>query len=215
MRNLHSPWVNEKHSSRYPRDGAVFEFFGNLLDCCAMATRSRILKTKLAFRGPIFSVRRDLVVEPNGVKATRDVVTHSGSVVVLPVFPDGRMLLVRQYRHSVGEYLWELVAGRIDRGERPLLAARRELMEETGYRARRLVRMFKAFPTPGFVQEFMIVYAATGLTLGAAQPDEDEAISSRAFTLRELEAMMRDGRLRDSKSIAGILFYSRFLSRRR
>ncbi len=180
-----------------------------------MPTRSRILKTQEMFRGPVFAVRRDLVQEPNGVRATRDVVTHNGSVVVLPVFPDGRILLVRQYRHSVGETLWELVAGRIDQGEKPLPAARRELLEETGYRARRLVKLFKAYPTPGFVQEFMLVYAATGLTRGAAQPDEDEVITTRAFTVRQLETMMRSGVLRDAKSIAGILYYQRFLAARR
>lgn len=176
--------------------------------------KSKILESRVCFEGPVFSVRRDLVVEPNGVRATRDVVTHNGSVVVLPVFPDGRILLIRQYRHSVGEYLWELVAGRIDPGEKPLPAARRELLEETGYRARRLVKLFKAFPTPGFVAEFMIVYAATGLTPGPAHPEDDEKITARPFTVRQLERMMRRGTLRDSKSIAGILFYQRFLAKR-
>jgi len=179
-----------------------------------MASRSRILKTQEMFRGPVFAVRRDLVVEPNGIRATRDVVTHNGSVVVLPVFPDGRILMVRQYRYSVGETLWELVAGRIDKGEKPLPAARRELLEETGYRARRFIKLFKAYPTPGFVQEFMIVYAATGLTRGVAQPDEDEVITTRAFTPGALEKMMRSGALRDAKSIAGVLFYQRFFMRR-
>jgi ADP-ribose pyrophosphatase len=162
-------------------------------------------------RGPVFGVRRELVREPNGVTATRDVVTHSGSVVVLPVLGDGRMVMIRQYRHAVGRYLWELVAGRIDPGEPPLRAAHRELLEETGYRARRMVKLFKAFPTPGFVQEFMIVYAATGLTRGAARPEEDEVITARPFTLRQLERMMRQGRLQDAKSIAGILFFARFI----
>lgn len=179
-----------------------------------MPLHSRILKTQEMFRGPVFSVRRDLVVEPNGVRATRDVVTHNGSVVVLPVFPDGRMLLVRQYRYSVGETLWELVAGRIDRGEKPLPAARRELLEETGYRARRFAKLFMAYPTPGFVQEFMIVYAATGLARGAANPEEDEVITTRAFSPRALEKMMCTGALRDAKSIAGILFYQRFIASR-
>lgn len=176
-------------------------------------TRSVVLRTRTMFKGSVFAVRRDVVLEPNGIRATRDVVTHNGSVVVLPVFPDGRILLVHQYRHSVGEYLWELTAGRIDPGEKPLQAARRELCEETGYRARRFVKLFKAFPTPGFVAEFMIVYAATGLTPGAARPEDDEVITVRAFTVRQLERMMRRGTLRDAKSIAGILFYQHFLAK--
>ena len=179
-----------------------------------MRPKSRILKTEEVFRGPIFAVRRDFVREPNGIRATRDVVTHNGSVVVLPVFPDGRILLIRQWRHSVGEYLWELVAGRIDGGEKPLAAAKRELLEETGYTARRFTKLFKAYPTPGFVAEFMMVYAATGLTRGAAQPEADESIEPRAFTVREIERMMRTGALRDAKSIAGVLFYQRFLAKR-
>ena len=170
--------------------------------------RARVLESKVVYSGPVFGVRQDRVREPGGVECTRDVVTHAGSVVLLPVFSDGRLLLVRQYRHAVGAYLWELVAGRIEPGESPLAAARRELLEETGYTGRRFRRLLDVFPTPGFVSERMVVYAVEGLTPGSARPEADERIRARRFSLRELEVMMRRGRLRDAKSIAGILYYS-------
>ncbi len=165
------------------------------------------------YRGRVFSVRRDRVVEPGGIVATRDLVVHGGSVVVLPVLPAGRILLIRQYRHAAGQFLWELVAGRIEPGEKPLVAARRELVEETGYTARRFTKMMDVFPTPGFVSERMLVYAAEGLRAGVARPESDERIESRPFSVREIESMMRSGKLRDAKSIAAILFYGRFVRR--
>ena len=177
-------------------------------------TPARILRSKTIYTGTVFGVRQDRVIEPGGIRTTRDVVTHHGSVVLLPVLDDRRILLVRQYRHAVGQFLWELVAGRIELGEPPLTAARRELLEETGYTARRFRKLLDVFPTPGFVSERMIVFAATGLTAGRARPESDERITSRAFTLRLLERMIRRGTLRDAKSIAGLLYYSRFFRSR-
>jgi len=179
------------------------------------AKRARVLESKTVFHGRIFDVRRERVAEPGGPTTTREFVVHSGSVVVLPVLRDGRILLVRQYRHAIGQYLWELVAGRIEPGEKPLAAARRELAEETGYSARRFTKLLSFFATPGFVNERLEVYAAEGLTPGIARPDSDEQIKTKTFSIRELEGMMRRGRLRDAKSIAAILFYLRFRSRRR
>jgi ADP-ribose pyrophosphatase len=150
-------------------------------------------------------------MEPGGVVAARDIVVHSGSVVLLPVFPDGRVLLVRQYRHAARAFLWELVAGRIDAGESPVAAAHRELAEETGYAARRLRQLLVIFPSPGFVSERMWIFSATGLTRGAARPEDDERISARRFSLAAAEQMIRRGTLRDAKSIAAILFYARFV----
>ncbi len=176
--------------------------------------RARVLESKVVYSGPVFGVRRDRVREPGGVECTRDVVTHAGSVVLVPLFPDGRLLLVRQYRHAVGAYLWELVAGRIEPGESPLTAARRELLEETGYTGQRFRRLLDVFPTPGFVSERMVVYAVEGLTPGHARPEADERIRAQRFSLRKLEVMMRRGRLRDAKSIAGILYYSLLFPRK-
>src|SRR5438045_1962694 len=139
------------------------------------------------FSGSVFSVRRDQVREPGGIAATRDIVVHNGSVVVLPVFADGKILLVRQYRYAARDYLWELVAGRVDPGESVLEGARRELIEETGYTARRLRQLMELFPSPGFVSERMWIFLATELTEGQATPEEDERISARRFSLPALK----------------------------
>ena len=176
------------------------------------AKKAKVLSSSIVYEGPVFGIRRDEVIEPSGVRTTREVVTHPGSVVVLPVLPDGRILLIQQYRHAIRQYLWELVAGRMDPGETPKVAAARELIEETGYRARRIQIFLDVFPTPGFLEERMFILLAEGLTAGEAEPEEDEKIISRAYTRKQLEEMIRSGKLRDAKSIAGILYYLRFLS---
>lgn len=175
--------------------------------------RAKVLSSKMVYQGKIFGVRHDVVIEPSGLKATRDIVTHPGSVVVLPVLNDGRLLMIRQYRHTVGGYLLEVVAGRKERDESPLNAAKRELAEETGYRARHFREMMNVYPTPGFVAETMIAYAATGLTLGKTNPDEDEVIELKPFALRTLLEMIHKGKIHDAKSVACILYYARFIAR--
>jgi ADP-ribose pyrophosphatase len=179
------------------------------------AKTAKILSSTTVYEGPVFGIRRDEVIEPSGVRTTREVITHPGSVVVLPVLPDGRILLIQQYRHATRQYLWELVAGRIDAGEAPKAAAARELIEETGYRATKFRIFLDVFPTPGFLEERMFILLAEGLTAGEAEPEEDEKIISRAYNRKQLEEMIRSGKLRDAKSIAGILFYFRFLSPRK
>ena len=166
----------------------------------------------MVYEGLVFGVRRDRVVEPHGAEVTREVVTHPGSVVVLPAFPDGRILLIRQYRHAAGQYLWELVAGRRDEGESFTRSAERELEEETGYRARKLTQIMDIFPSPGYVAEHMVVFVARELTKGKARPEDDEKITARILTLGEAERWIRWGKILDAKSVAGILYYATFLA---
>jgi len=173
--------------------------------------KAKILKSEMIYEGKVFGVRRDEVEEPNGVRATREVITHPGSVVVLPVLKDGKILMIRQYRHATRQFLWELVAGRIDEGESVKEAAARELREETGYAAKRFTVFLDVFPTPGFLEERMYILLAEGLTKGEAQPEEDEKIVSRAYTKGKLKQMMKTGKLRDAKSIAGLLYYFTFV----
>ena len=168
----------------------------------------KLLNSETLFTGPIFEVHRDTMIEPGGVRVTRDLVVHSKSVVVMPIFPDGRILLIRQYRHAPAGFMWELVAGRVDEGEQPLSAARRELLEETGYSAKRFRKLLEFFPSPGFLSESMIIYAAEGLTAGQAQPEEDERITARIITLKEAKQWIRRGKICDAKTIAGILYYA-------
>jgi ADP-ribose pyrophosphatase len=175
-------------------------------------SKAKILSSKMIYQGRVFGVRRDEIIEPTGVRVTREVITHPGSVVVLPVLPDRRIVLIRQYRHATRQFLWELVAGRMERGENPRRAAARELIEETGYRAKRFRVFLDVFPTPGFLEERMYILLAEGLSLGEAEPEEDEKITVKSFTRKELEKMIRNGTLRDAKSIAGLLYYFRFLA---
>ena len=172
---------------------------------------AKILSSEMIYQGRVFGLRRDEVVEPNGLRATREVIAHPGSVVVLPVLPDGRIVMVRQYRHATRQYLWELVAGRKEPEETPKQGAARELLEETGYRAKRFKVFLDVFPTPGFLEERMYLLLAEGLTAGEAQPEEDEKIEVRAYRVNELKRMIKSGRMRDAKSIAGILYYLAFL----
>src|SRR5215469_9244282 len=137
----------------------------------------QVVSSEQPFQGKVFAVRRDRVVEPHGAEVTREYVTHSGSVVVLPVFPDGRILLIRQYRYAAKQYLWELVAGRRDDGEDFVTGAQRELEEETGYSARKMTQILDVFPSPGFLGENMVIFIAEGLTKGKPRPEDDEKIT--------------------------------------
>jgi ADP-ribose pyrophosphatase len=174
---------------------------------------AKVLTSKVLFRGRVFAVRRDKVIEPGGIRAIREMVIHPGSVVVLPVFPDGRLLVIRQFRYVTGRYLWELVAGHKEPGESFAAGARRELDEEAGYSARRLKKMLEIFPSPGLLTERMIIFVAEGLTKGNPRPEDDEKITARLITLRVAEQWIRSGKICDAKSVAGILFYSKFLAR--
>lgn len=168
---------------------------------------ARVLSRRTVFRGPVFSVTSERVREPGGITARRDVVRHPGSVVVLAVDESRRaprVLLERQFRHAAGAALWELPAGRIDPGEAELAAARRELLEETGFTARRWRRLLRFYVSPGFLDETMAVYLARGLRRGQAQPEDDESIRARFFPLAQALRMVAAGRIRDAKTIAGI-----------
>jgi ADP-ribose diphosphatase len=171
----------------------------------------QILKSELVYDGPVFGVRRDEVLEPGGLRTTREVVTHPGSVVVLPVLPDRRIVLIRQYRYATRQFLWELVAGRMDEGETVNEAAARELREETGYRAKRFTTFLDFFPTPGYLEERMYILLAEGVTAGEAHPEEDEQIETRPYEAKELKEMIKNGQLRDGKTIAGLLYYFTYI----
>lgn len=173
------------------------------------SSRVRLISSKTVYRGPVFTVTTDHVQEPGGVEARRDLIHHSGSIVVLAVDDtraEPRILLERQYRHAAGDYLWELPAGRIDPGEKELAAARRELIEETGYRARKWRRILKFYASPGFVAETMSVFLATGLEEGVAEPEEDEIIYKRMVPLSTAVNMVLRGTIRDAKTISSVLW---------
>jgi ADP-ribose pyrophosphatase len=171
--------------------------------------KARVLSSKVTYKGPAFSVTADIVLEPSGVKTRRDIVHHSGSVVVLAVkeTSSGPMVLLEhQYRHAAQQYLWELPAGRIDNGEKPLAAAKRELIEETGYRAKKWKRILYFFATPGFVAEPMSLFLAEDLTEGEAEPEDDEVIHIEMVPLAKAVKMVIGGKICDAKTISGVLW---------
>jgi len=169
----------------------------------------RLISSRTVYQGPAFTVTTDYVQEPGGVRARRDIIHHSGSIVVLAVddsHPTPLILIERQYRHAASDYLWELPAGRIDPGEKELPAAKRELLEETGYTASRWRRILKFYASPGFVAETMAVFLATGLRAGEAQPEEDEMIHTRMIPLPKAIDMVLRGTIRDAKTISALLW---------
>ncbi len=167
--------------------------------------RLRVIESRTVFQGRLVQVRVDRVCEPGGVTAVREVVCHGGSVVILPLLEDGRVVLVRQYRHAVRRSLWELVAGGIEPGETPLQAARRELGEETGYRARSLKSRLVFYPSPGFLTERMVLVEARGLTSSSPRPEPDERLEVARFTPAEIQRMVRRNTIRDAKTLVGLL----------
>jgi ADP-ribose pyrophosphatase len=176
----------------------------------------RVISSKTTFRGPVFSVMTDEVEEPGNVRARRDVIRHSGSIVILPLDNSGRtpmVLLERQYRYAAGRRMWELPAGRVDPGENDLAAAKRELIEETGYTASRWQKALFFYVSPGFLDESMTVYLASGLKKGVAQPEEDERIAVRFFPLRQAVQMATTGKIIDAKTIASLFWLEKKLAK--
>lgn len=174
----------------------------------------KILSSQELLSTPIFRVTMDRAVDPDGFEIRRAIVRHRGSAVMMAVDARRRVLLVRQYRLPARDYLWELPAGRIDPGETPLRAARRELREETGCIARKWTRLVEFFPSPGYVEEKMTIFLAEDLRLGQAQPMEDERIETGWFTINQIGKMIESGEIRDAKTVIGWAMFRRRLVQR-
>jgi ADP-ribose pyrophosphatase len=177
--------------------------------------RARTLSSKNVYQGKVFWVTRDEVIEPGEIHVRRDVVRHNGSVVILaiddrknPADPD--VLLIRQYRHAANQFLFEIPAGRIEPGEKLIPAAKRELLEETGYKAKKWSKLVQYYASPGFVAESMDILLAEDLVHapGEGTPDEDEHIEVRPTPLSEAVRLALTGKLHDGKSLIGILYFA-------
>jgi len=173
--------------------------------------RATVVSSKLSYKGPLFSVFTDKLREPNGTSGIRDVIRHSGSVVILAIdetAADPIVIMEQQYRHAAGQYLWELPAGRREPGESPLAAAKRELIEETGYRAKKWQKLVRYYASPGFLGEWMEIWLATGISEGAAQPEADEHIRIVRMPLTDLLKKIEAGKIMDGKTIIGASLYA-------
>lgn len=165
---------------------------------------AKLISTKQILKTPIFTVSDNWLLDPAGNKIRRIMVEHGGSTVVMPQDEEGRVCLVRQYRYPAGQYMWELPAGVIDPGETALQAAKRELAEETGYKARKWKKLITFYPSPGFQQEKMSIFLATGLTKGDANLGHDEHLEAKWFERAWIEEQIRKGKLTDAKTIIGM-----------
>src|ERR1700754_12111 len=176
--------------------------------------KTKVVSSKEVFQGKVFSVFRDEVIEPTGVTNVRDVIRHNGSVVILAVDEsknpdDPDVILERQYRHAAGQFLLELPAGRVEPGESTLAAAKREMIEETGYRAKRWTLLTKYFASPGFLGEWMQIYLARDLRDGMSQPEADEQIDVIRMPLSEALALASSNKIHDGKTLIGLMLYDR------
>jgi ADP-ribose pyrophosphatase len=175
---------------------------------------AKVVSSELAYEGPLFKLFVDQVLEKGGNKPVRrDIVRHNGSVVILAVDDskkkDPLIVIERQYRHAAGQFLYEVPAGKVDEGENRLAAAKRELIEETGLRAKKWTELTRYFASPGFVGEWMQVYLAEGLTQGEAKPEPDEKIEILAVRLSELLRLIEAGEIRDGKTLVSAMLYAR------
>jgi ADP-ribose pyrophosphatase len=156
------------------------------------------------YTGIIINVNVDTVTLPNGLTVNLEVVRHPGAAAVVPLKDDGTVFLIRQFRHAAGGFIYEIPAGKLNPGEDPAACAARELEEEIGYRAGKLELLSSIFTAPGFTDEVIHVYKATGLTTGRQQLDRDEVLDVIEMPLQESMRMIETGAIRDAKSIVGL-----------
>lgn len=171
----------------------------------------KTLRRVNTYKGIIVDVSVDMIELPNGEHTMREVVHHPGGVCVVAVDDEQMVPMVRQYRYAYGDHLWELPAGKLEPGEDPLLAAMRELSEETGIRADTWTELGRVYTSPGFSRETLYIYLATGLTQGEAHPDPNEFLDVEKIPLRKLVEMVERGELCDAKTVIGILKTSHIL----
>jgi ADP-ribose pyrophosphatase len=181
---------------------------------------AELISSVVVFECPLFRVRHDKLIEPGGKHSERDVIRHNGSVVILALDnskskKDPWIVIERQYRHAANQFLWELPAGKLEAGEDPLSGAKRELEEETGYKAKKWKPLVEYYASPGFLGESMKVFLAEGLISGDAHPEDDEQIELRLVKLSEVLRMVEKGAILDGKTLTSVLLYARLITKNR
>jgi len=179
-----------------------------------MSIPLKTLKSEFIYSGRVISLIKDTVILPSGRTAIREKVMHHGSVGILPVLEDGRLVLVKQFRYVIGSDLLEIPAGTIEEGESPEACAARELLEETGYLVDKLIPLSAFYLAPGYSNEFMWLFKATELKEGEMRPMPDESIEVKKIDLDEALQLIRSGEIRDVKTICAILLYALLEKRR-
>ncbi|HKC96099.1 MAG TPA: NUDIX hydrolase [Nitrospira sp.] len=160
--------------------------------------------TKNIYSGKVVTLNIDTVTLPNGVTIDLEIVRHPGAAAVVPLKENGTVVLIKQFRHAAGGFIYEIPAGKLHPGEDPKNCAARELEEEIGYQAGKLDLLSSIFTAPGFTDEVIHIYKATGLTKGQQQLDRDEVLEIVEVPLQEAIEMIRDGSIRDAKTMVGL-----------
>jgi ADP-ribose pyrophosphatase len=167
----------------------------------------KVLKSEIRFKGKVFDHQVDEIEYESGNKGIREVAIHPGGAVVVPIKDDGKIILVRQFRYPLQKTLIELPAGKLDKGEDPLVCATRELEEETGYKAKEIKKLGEIYTAPGYCTEILHIYSASGLTPGNHNREEGEqGMEILELTIDEIKKMIFSGKITDAKTIAGIFY---------
>lgn len=167
----------------------------------------KVISSRELLETKLFKITEEVATDSDGFQIKRLIVRHPGSAVMMPVDEKDRVLLVKQFRLPAERELWELPAGRMDPGESPLQAAKRELREETGYKAKKWVKLASFWATPGYVDEKMNLFLALDLVQGEQEPMEDERIEMRWFSKRELRDLISEGKMFDGKTMIGFFLW--------
>ncbi|KQL50129.1 ADP-ribose pyrophosphatase [Brevibacillus choshinensis] len=175
----------------------------------------KTISSQSIYDGRIIKVKVDEVLLPNGNTAKREIVNHQGAVAVMPLTDDGKMIAVRQFRKPLERTIVEIPAGKLEPGEEPLACAIRELEEETGYAAKHMELLSSFYTSPGFADEILHVYVATGLTKGESRPDEDEFVDVLELTLEEAKELHHTGEIRDAKTVVALFAWENRVLRSR
>jgi ADP-ribose pyrophosphatase len=162
------------------------------------------VQTKQIYTGIVINLNVDTITLPNGLTVDLEVVRHPGAAAVVPLKDDGTVILIRQFRHAAGGFIYEIPAGKLHPSEDPTVCAARELEEEVGYRADRFELLSSIFTAPGFTDEVIHIYKATELTVGRQHLDRDEVLEVIEMPLSEAIRMIEAGAIRDAKSIVGL-----------
>lgn len=169
--------------------------------------REKTIQSEEVFTGRVIRLLVDEVELPNGKQAKREIVRHPGAVAIIAITPEQRMVMVRQFRKPLEKTILEIPAGKLEKGEDPLACAKRELIEETGYRAEEMEFVSKFYTSPGFADELLYIYKGLFLTVGEAKPDHDEFVELVELTLEQAFEKIQSGEIIDAKTIFAVYYW--------